>query len=250
MEDNKKRIIKRAVIVCALLIFIIAVGFIMIKYEMEGEKQIPFKLNKIMIISTADGTLKDDNTITIHQCNDLYLSIEKDENSNSNSMIKNIYIENIKVLSKPTKGTVKFYKPSADSSLVYDNNENNLIEDSITYKGDIQTSLKALTISNQGGTISFRTSVEDIGELAVDQEADTKTISYNNDGTLLKKAEISISDIHYNMGFDVIIELTDGKMYKGYINETLPIEDTEKGGVKGVEKVDLKNIVFKRIKIK
>lgn len=250
MENNKKQIIKRAGIICVLLVLIIAVGFIMIRYEIEGEKEMPFKLSKMMIISTADGTLKDENTITISQCNDFYLSFEKDENSNSNTMIKNIYIENIKVLSEPVKGTVKFYKPANDGTLVYDNDEKNLIKDSITYVGDIQTSLRALTISNQGGTISFRSSTEDIGEIAIEQEDESKTVSYNNDGTLLQRAGINIESIHYNMGFDVIIELADGKMYKGYINETLPSQDTEKGGVQGVEKIDLSNVVFKRIKIK
>ena len=52
------------------------------------------------------------------------------------------------------------------------------------------------------------------------------------------------------MGFDMIIVLEDGKMYKGYINLSLPMEDVEKGGVKGVEKADVNDVIFKRIKIK
>lgn len=250
MENNKKQIIKKAVIVFILALLIIAIGFIMIKYEIEGEKNMPFKLSKIMIISTADGTSVDEKNILISQCNDFYLSIEKNVENDDKNIIKNVYIENIKVMSEPEKGTVKFYRPSISGKLVYDNSKECEIKDSLTYTGDIQTSLHALTISNQGGTIGFRTCVENIGEIAIEQKADSKAISYNNDGTLLQKAEIEIQQIRYNIGFDMIIELTDGKMYKGYINETLPIEDTEKGGVQGLEKVDVEDIVFKRIKIK
>ena len=222
----------------------------MIKYEIEGEKNMPFKLSKIMIISTADGITKDDKTISISQCNDFYLSIEKNVDNIGNNMIKNVYIENIKVLSEPQKGTVEFYRPSLNGNLVYDNSEECKIKDSITYTGDIQTSLYALTISNQGGTISFRSRVQNVGEIAIEQDSTSKAVSYTNDGTLLQKGQISISEIKYNIGFDIIIELTDGKMYKGYVNDTLPIEDTEKGGVQGIEKINLENVVFKRIKIK
>lgn len=250
MENHKKQIIKKATVISVLVLLIIAVAFIMIKYEIEGEKNMPFKLSKIMIISTADGITKDDSTITVYQCNDFYLSIEKNSDESTNSMIKNIYIENITVMSQPQKGVVKFYRPSINGKLVYDNSKECQLDDSITYAGDIQTSLHALTIANQGGTISFRSCIEDVGEIAIDQESTSKAVSYNNDGTLLQRAEISIPEIRYNIGFDVIIELTDGKMYKGYVNETLPMEDTEKGGVQGIEKVNLENVVFKRIKIK
>ena len=153
-------------------------------------------------------------------------------------------------MSEPKKGVVRFYRPNNEDGIIYVYEDNLLIEDNIAYTGDKKTNLQNLTISNQGGTISFRSCVQDIGEIAVDQNAEKKEINYINDGTILKKAEIKISDIHYNIGFDVIIELTDGKMYKGYVNMTLPIEDIEKGGVQGVEKADIGNVVFKRIKIK
>ena len=124
------------------------------------------------------------------------------------------------------------------------------LEGQIIYSGDSQTDLKNLTISNQGGTISFRSCVQEVGEIAINTDSSIKEVGYSNKGTLLQDANIAVSDIRYNLGFDVIIELTDGKMYKGYVNITLPIEDVEANGVKGVEKVDLEDVVFKRIKIK
>ena len=250
METNKKQIIKRAAIITGLLILVIIIGFMTIRYETEGEQNLPFNLSKIMIISTADGLNKNDEAIIINQCNDIYLTFEKNADINEQNMIKNIYIENIKVLSQPVKGTVKFYRPCKEGKLVYENNEEYQIQDSIIYEGGEKTDLHTLKISNQGGTISFRTSVESVGEIPIEQESTSKAVSYNNDGSLLQKAKISISDIRYNMSFDIVIELANGKMYKAKINESLPIEDKENGGVKGVEKVDMQDVVFKRTKIK
>ena len=247
--ENKKDIIKKALAIAFLVLLIVIVFFIMIKYEIEGESNMPFNLSKIMIISTADGVTKDDETISIIQCNDLYFSIEKND-ENDDSMIDKVYFEKINVMSEPKKGSVKFYRPQSEGTIVYEGKEEYLISDQIIYSGDSQTSLKNLTISNQGGTIGFRTSIEDIGEINIDAESQSKEISYNNDGTLLQKAQIDISEIKYNIDFDIIIELTDGKMYRGHANLTLPIEDVENNGVKGIEKKDTDKIVFKRIKVR
>ena len=64
----------------------------------------------------------------------------------------------------------------------------------------------------------------------------------------MQKAEIGLNDIKYNIGFDVTIELTSGKKYKGYVNTTLPKGNIEQERVSGVEKVDIENVVFKRVK--
>ncbi len=247
MEKNKKEAIKKAIAISVLILLITIVGFITIKYEIEGETNLPFKLSKIMIISTADGIAKDEQTISITQSNDLYFYIEKNQNYNEESMIENVSIENIKIMSAPKKGKVEFYRPNNTNGLAYVYNDDFIIKNSITYSGDIQTSMQNLTISNQGGIISFRTCVREIGETTPNEENDS---GYSNDGTLLKKAEITISDIRYNIGFDIVIELTDGKIYKAYVNMSLPLEDVENQGVKAVEKVDVENIIFKRVKVR
>ncbi len=247
MDKNKKEAIKKAASISILFFFIVVVGFIMIKYEIEGEKNLPFKLNKIMIISTADGIAKDDQNISIVQANDLYFYIEKNENNNSENMIEQISIENIKIMSAPKKGKVAFYRPNNTEGTAYVYNDEFLLEDEIIYNGDTQTSMQNLTISNQGGIISFRTCVKEIGEIPINMEDEGREVGYNNDGTLLKKAQIVISDIKYNIGFDMYIKLTDGKTYKGYINISLPLEDVENNGVKSIEKVDMEDIIFKRL---
>lgn len=249
MEENKKEAIKRAVAIFILILLIGIVGFIMIKYEIEGETNLPFKLSKIIIISTADAIEKDEQTMSITQCNDLYLTIEKNENYITESMIKKISIENIKIMSAPKKGKVNFYRPNNVEGVAYTYNDDLILDGKIIYYGDSQTSLKNLTISNQGGTISFRSCVQEIGEIAIDTESQEKEVGYSNKGTLLKDAQIKVADIKYNLGFDIFIELVDGKIYKGYVNITLPVENVESNGVNGVEMVDLENVVFKRTKI-
>ena len=118
MEENRKEAIKRAVAISILTLLIGVVGFIMIKYEIEGETNLPFKLSKIMIISTADAIEKDEQTMSITQCNDLYLTIEKNAEYKADSMIEKISIENIKIMSAPKKGKVAFYRPNLRLSIL------------------------------------------------------------------------------------------------------------------------------------
>ncbi len=250
MDTNKKDAIKKAVAILILVILIGIVGFILIKYDIEGEANPPFLLNKVMVISTADGIKKDETEMTVNQNNDLYLDIEKNDEYKEECIIKTVSIENIRVLSNPKKGIVVFYRPSNTEGDAYIHNEEFLIEDSIIYTGDSKTDLKTLSISNQGGMIGFRTCVKDAGSIAIDENATERAVGYINQGTLLQEAKISVADIKYNLGFDIVITLTDGKMFKGYANLSLPIKDVENSGVQGVEKVEMNDVIFKRIKVK
>ena len=56
MKQNnfyKKRIIHLYVVALIVAILLIAAGIIMLKYHVEGEKNLPFNLKSINIISTA-----------------------------------------------------------------------------------------------------------------------------------------------------------------------------------------------------
>lgn len=245
MDEKKKETFIRAGIIAILVILIVVVGAVMIKYEIEGETNLPFKLTNILVISTADGISDGTNQLEVVQSNDLYLTIEKNENYSKQEMIKQILIENITVLSNPVKGYVAFYRPNNEGEIVYKYKEDFLIEDNITYQGETTTDLRTLTISNQGGTIGFRTCVKEITTYQVE---DGQTTEINNDATLLQKSEIALNDIKYNIGFDITIELSSGKKYKGYVNTTLPKGDIEKERVSGAEKVNIENVVFKRVK--
>lgn len=245
MDEKKKETLIRAGIIAVLVILIVIVGAIMTKYEIEGETNLPFQLTNIMVISTADGISDGTNQLEVVQSNDLYLTIEKNENYDGQEMIKQISIENISILSKPVKGYVAFYRPNNKGEIIYQYQEEFLLDNSVIYQGGSATDLRTLTISNQGGIIGFRTCVKGITTY---QTEEGSTTGINNDSTLLQKAAVELNDIKYNIGFDVIIELVSGKKYKGYVNTTLPKGDIEQKRVSGVEKVDIENVIFKRVK--
>ena len=54
-EDNIKRAIKASISIAMLIVILTIVVIVIIKYNVEGEKNMPFKLSKITIISTAEG---------------------------------------------------------------------------------------------------------------------------------------------------------------------------------------------------
>ena len=57
---EKKHVIKSYLGLSALVIIFILVAISIMKYEVEGEKNMPFLLSKIMVISTAEGVSKEE----------------------------------------------------------------------------------------------------------------------------------------------------------------------------------------------
>ena len=71
-----------------------------IKYSIEGETDMAFNLSKITIVSTAEGIEKEGTekwNLGLFQNNDIYISIEKNENNNKEEIIQNITISEIQV---------------------------------------------------------------------------------------------------------------------------------------------------------
>ena len=58
-KERTKQIVKLCFAAAILVIIFVIVGIIMIKYEVEGDKNMPFNLSKIMIVSTAEGVEED-----------------------------------------------------------------------------------------------------------------------------------------------------------------------------------------------
>ena len=67
----------------AILLFVIIIAFgsvlsIMLKYENEGEKNMPFNLTEMLVISSVDETTKSENpenykrNLNLNQYNDIY----------------------------------------------------------------------------------------------------------------------------------------------------------------------------------
>jgi len=244
MEANKKEAIKKAVFISILVLLIMIVGFITIKYEIEGEQNPPFRISKISIISTADGIQAEENKIEVWQANDIYISLEKNENYAEKEIIAKVGIENITLAKRPQTGKVSFYRPSNNQGIKYIYEKDYEIKNNLDYFGNMSTDLKNLSIANQGGTIEFRTCIKEIGSF----EAKENETGFSYDARILQRANVDLEKIKYQIQFDLVIELESGKKYQANIELDLPNEELEGQTVKGVEITDLEDVVLKRMK--
>ena len=133
----------------------------MLKYEVEGENNMPFELSQIVTVSTAEGISTEGEAtwnFELVQNNDIYIHISKNKNYRETEIIKNITINNFKINNAPRKGSVVIYRPSKDENKNFEYLDEYKVKDSLTYNGNEMTNIKDLQISNQGGVISLRVS--------------------------------------------------------------------------------------------
>ena len=136
-EEKIKNAIKAGIAITLLIITIIMVITIMLQYESEGEKNMPFELSKITIVSTAEVTEvteseeQDNNDwkFNIIQNNDIYCTISKNENYNKEEIIKSITIQNIQVLENPAVGNIGAYMPNSLDGRIFKYNDEYKIEE-------------------------------------------------------------------------------------------------------------------------
>ena len=243
MEDFQKKFRKVinffiAVFVLALIITIICL--IILKYEVEGEDNMPFELSELVVVSTAEGVDIEGEAMwnfNLVQNNDVYLHVEKNKNYKETEIIKNIIIDNFKINKDKN---IAIYKPSSDENKVYDYKEESIVEDSMIYKGSENTNIKELQISNQGGVISFRICNKDLGQYSSNDE------EIIHDGKMLSKININYEDIKFEMSFDITVELVSNTKYTGTINLELPVGNIIQSGKSSIEKTDFSDVVFKR----
>ena len=55
-----KNFLKKFLFVSVIVIMLLIVAFIIIQYDAEGEKSLPFSINKILLVSTVNGDIVDD----------------------------------------------------------------------------------------------------------------------------------------------------------------------------------------------
>lgn len=233
----------KIIIIIILFIIILIAGFFMLRYQVEGEKNPPFILSKIIVVSSAEG--KDIETtdakwnFNLIQNNDFYINIKKNEDYKRSETIKSIKIENIEADKKQSIGNIKNYKPAQEG--LFNNKEEYVIANNIEYTGSTSSNINNLEIGNQGGTIIFRSSNMDIVTYSTNDD------EVKHDGTLLAKAGITAEQINYSIKFDIIIETNRGIKYKGTVNMELPEGNILTDGRGSLEKTDLDDVIFKRI---
>ncbi len=95
-----KNFLKKFLFISVIVIMLLIVAFIIIQYDAEGEKSLPFSINKILLVSTVNGDIVDDPSniwnINITQVNDVYMYINKTEETELT--IKEIKLENFNVI--------------------------------------------------------------------------------------------------------------------------------------------------------
>lgn len=247
ITEGKKQTIKLVIAVFALVLIITFACIMMMKYEVEGETNMPFKLSKIMIIGTAEGVEKEESDLkwdfSIYQNNDIYFYIDQnEETAQEDLLIKNIEISNIQVTKAPQKGTIQTYMPNSEAGRLYSYDEQFLVQDSLTYKGASQSSSTNLEIGSKGGTAWIRFSNTAIGDYSSDKDEEIV-----HDGSLLEKIKATKEEISFEISFDFMIETTENK-YKANINLQLPTGDLAAEKTCYLEKTDMSDIIFKRVR--
>ena len=241
---KKIQILKKCIFLFCLIIILMVVISVMVKYEVEGEKKLPYSLSKIFVISTVEGTPIDDGqniwNINVKQANDLYFYIDKNEVTEET--IKQITIENFSITQVPQKGEVAIYRPTGELEKLYTYSEQNYLNESLTYTGAAIDDLKTLEIANTGGVIGCRVALDNLGTYISN---DSTEITYN--GALLQNIGVNLEEIKMELCFDILIETNKNVTYKGAITVQLPGEELIEKGAANFEMSDFEEVVFKRL---
>lgn len=239
-------ILKRISFIIFLLIMIGIVIFIIKKYEVEGEKTLPFNIEKILIVSNVDGKRNEDQSniwnINLSEYNDVYIYINEENNISEDITIKDITLDNFTIQSKPIKGALKLYRPTGELNNLYTYSEQDYLASNLTYTGSKIDDLKNLEIGNKGGVIGFRTSIENLGNYTSNEDAE---IVY--DGSLLQKVGVTLDDIKFSMDMDITIQTNENVSFKGTLKLDFPAGDIVSNGSSNTEITDFSNVVFKRV---
>ena len=169
-----------------------------------------------------------------------YYNVESVEaSSDKTEAIKEIRIENMNIESA-NRENVKIYRPdSQDEKQIFKNEDENIVENLI-YEGALESDLKNLKISNQGGLVAFRCSNNNIVEYKSNDEEIIHT-------QLLKSAGITEESLKMNLKFDIVIKLEDQKEYKANVSIELPVNGVVEQGTASKEITDMTDIIFKRV---
>ena len=243
-KEKKKQTIKLCIAVTVIAIIILLVIIAMIRYEVEGDKNMPFNLSKIIVVSTAEGTETEGKkkwNFEVYQNNDVYIYIDKNENYNGNEKsIKSVKIENINITKAPVKGEVKTYMPNSVDGRLFSYDEEYLVDGKLEYRGAAESNTKTLEIGNNGGSALIRFSNTGLGQYSSDKDKEIV-----HDGTLLKKIKVTEEETKFDVSFDLVITV-DNCSYRANITMQMPCENIIEEGTCSIEKTDFSDLVFKR----
>lgn len=242
-ESKLNKLILKGAYAIIIVLIIAVIALLILKYEVEGEQNMPFKLSSILVLSNAEGYQEAESKeykwdTEIFQINDIYLNIEKNKNYKETEIIKSIKIENVVVNEKPKVGEITFYRSASNDKNLFSYKEEYEINEGIEYMGDVKSDLSNLKISNQGGTIILR-AVNKTGKEYTSNEKE-----FEHSGKLLSEVDILSEDIKSTVSFDLVINLESEISFRANIKLDLPVGDIITEGYASSEITE--NIVFKR----
>lgn len=273
-EKAKKRI-KLCLIILLIVTATAFALFTVMKYQVEGEKQVPFRIGKVIVISSASTTdatnVKEENSQEqnenqsteenqteteatpqeeqenyiwnekVVQTNDLYIYLDKDTNYKKDQVIRSVKIDNIQILENVKLGKIQVYMPNSLDDGLYKYANEYLVNSSLTYKGGAADNVKALEIGNQGGCICISFANVRLGDY---KSNDAQEIEQG--GTILSQMNIQNEDLKFKVSFDLIIEVED-KTYKTNLVFDLPINELVGQKETHTEITDFSKTIFKRL---
>ena len=245
MHSNiSKKIIHILIIVVIIFIILSIAGILILRYEVEGESNVPFRITKISIIESVEGIQKDTTTekwnFDVNENNDIYIYIEKNEGYNKTEIIDEVKVDNINIEKTNNVGETKIYDSVTEENRMFMNTAENEATE-IKYIGDLKSNMKEQKISNQGGKIAFRYAINNISQYISNEGEEI------NHSQLLQLTGVKAEDIETKLKFNLTIKLRSGKIYQAQIELNIPTEEIIKNGTYGIEIKELENIIFKRI---
>ena len=244
--DNrtKNKMLKLSLTITITILVIFIAMMWLLTYHEEGETNIPFKISKIILVSSTDGVQHENSqaqwALDVNQNNDIYLYIDKNKNYGKTELIENVKITNFNISKQTENGEIKIYKPSAEENKMFNNIQEFEVKE-LTYMGDLESNIKQSKISNQGGLIVFRCANNKISQYLADNVAE---VNYNQ---LLQMTNVNQEDLKINISFDIEIKIVNKKTYQATISLDLPTGDIITNGRTNLEITDLEDIVFKII---
>ena len=249
MINNIKKIIDRkefhiAIIGTIIVIIVFVAILIMLKYNEEGEKNLPFEISKISIVSSVEGIDNEDAenkwNLSVNQNNDIYLYIDKNSLYKNTAVLEKITLENFSVKEKAPIGIKELYKADSNAeNVIFKNSDENKVE-KLEYICDEKTDIKQSKISNQGGILVFRYSNKNVGQYISNEDDE---INHNE---LLKKINVNQEELSFSINFDILMTLQGGTSYRANLNIDLPLDNITNLGMQSKEITDLGELVFKR----
>jgi len=245
MNDKiKKKLLKLSLTIVIVISVLFVVMMYLLTYHEEGETNIPFKISKIIIVSSTDGTqsssAQNQWALDVNQNNDIYLYIDKNKNYGKTELIENVKISNFNVVKETDNGEIKIYKTDKQENKMFSNVQEFEIKE-LTYIGDLESNIKQEKISNQGGIVAFRCANNKVSQYLADNITE---VNYNQ---LLQMTSVQQKDLNVKISFDIEIKVVDKKTYQATVELQLPVQDVITNGTTNLEITELENIVFKII---